>query len=50
MALRTKKTEHSGAKNSSAKDGHWGYRKNAKKWSKKSRRRNDKAAIKSQLQ
>jgi len=45
MAGKATKTEHSGAKNSSASGGYWGYRSDAKKDSKKLRRRNGKAAI-----
>ena len=39
MAYSAKKTEHSGAKNSTAKGGYWGYRSDAKRESKKLRRR-----------
>jgi len=42
------KTEHGGAKNSSAKSGFWGLRIDAKEYSKKIRRRRDKEAIKEQ--
>jgi hypothetical protein len=49
MACKAIKTEHSGAKNSSAKGGYWGYRSDAKRDSKKARRRNGKAAIRTAL-
>jgi len=47
MAYKAKNTEHSGPKNSSAKGGYWGYRKDAKRDSKKSRRANDKRICRS---
>jgi hypothetical protein len=45
MAYKVVKTEHSGAKDSSAKGGFWGRRSEAKKGSKKLRRRNGKVVI-----
>lgn len=41
------RTEHGGAKNSSAKDGWWGYRDEAKRYSRKARRRIDKLLARS---
>ena len=49
MAYKAIKTEHSGAKNSSAKGGYWGYRSDAKRDSKKLRRRNGKNEIRKAL-
>ncbi len=46
LGKRKKKSEHAGAKNGG---GHWGTRNEAKRISKKVRRSNDKAAIKSEL-
>ena len=45
MANKVAKTEHAGAKDSSAKGGFWGRRSEAKQGSKKLRRRNGKAII-----
>jgi hypothetical protein len=45
MANKATKTEHSGAKNSTASAGYWGYRSDAKKESRKLRRNNGKAII-----
>ena len=39
------RTEHGGAKNSSAKDGYWGYRDEAKPLARKARRRMDREAV-----
>ena len=47
MAHKATKTEHGGAKNSTAKGGYWGYRSDAKRESKKLRRRNGKNLCKS---
>ena len=49
MAHKAIKTEHNGAKNSSAKGGYWGYRSDAKQESKKLRRRRDKRLCKDGL-
>ena len=42
MANRARKSEHSGAKSGG---GHWGTRQEAKRFSKKVRRTNDKKAV-----
>jgi hypothetical protein len=49
MANKAIRTEHSGAKNSTAKGGYWGYRSDAKRESNKARRRNGKTAIRTAL-
>jgi hypothetical protein len=49
MAQKAIKTEHSGAKNSTASGGYWGYRSDAKRDSKKLRRRNGKDEIRKAL-
>lgn len=48
MAYWTTNTEHTGPKNSSAKSGYWGLRRDAKRDSNKARRRNDKRSVKEQ--
>jgi hypothetical protein len=45
MALGRGKTEHSGPRDSSRKDGHWGFTEEAKRWASRARRRDEREQV-----
>jgi hypothetical protein len=49
MALGKGKTEHSGARDASRKDAHWGYTEEAKAWASRARRRDEAEELRREL-
>lgn len=49
MGLGTGKTEHSGPRDMTRKDGHWGYTEEAKEWASRARRRDEAEELQREL-
>jgi hypothetical protein len=49
MGLGKGKTEHSGARDMSRKDAHWGFTEEAKEWATRARRRDEADELRQEL-
>jgi hypothetical protein len=49
MSLGKGKTEHAGARDTTRKDGHWGFTEEAKRWASRARRRDENLELRTEL-